>query len=62
MVGTTIHNQVFGAKYWEKSHERMLSLTPGTPRFTARRLEIPDDKMSPEEQETYRSVVGTLLH
>ena len=30
-----------------------LSLTPGTPRFTARRLENPEDKVSPEEHETY---------
>ena len=40
----------------------MLSLTPGTPRFTSRRLENPEDKVSPEEQETYRSGVGTLLY
>ena len=39
-----------------------LSLTPGTPRFTARRLENPEDKVSPEEHETYRSGVGTLLY
>ena len=39
-----------------------LSLTPGTPRFTARRLENPEDKVGPREHETYRSVVGTLLY
>ena len=39
-----------------------LCLTPGTPRFTARRLENPEDKMNPEEHETYRSGVGTLLY
>ena len=39
-----------------------LSLTPGTPRFTARRLENPEDKVSPKEHETYRSGVGTLLY
>ena len=39
-----------------------LSLTPGTPRFIARRLENPEDKVSPEEHETYRSGVGTLLY
>ena len=39
-----------------------LSLTPGTPRFPARRLENPDDKVSPKEHETYRSGVGTLLY
>ena len=49
----------------QKSGERVmkerLSLTTGTPRFTARRLEILEDKVSPEEYETYRSGVGTLL-
>ena len=38
-----------------------LSLTPGTPRFTARRLDNPEDKVSPKEHETYRSGAGTLL-
>ena len=39
-----------------------LSLTPGPPIFIARRLENLEDKVSPEEQETYRSGVGTLLY
>ena len=39
-----------------------LSLTPGTPRFTPRRLESPEDKVNPEEHETDRSGVGTLLY
>ena len=39
-----------------------LSLTPGTPRFTARRLENLEDKVNPEDHETYRSGVGTLLY
>ena len=39
-----------------------LSLTPGTPKFTARRLEHPEDKVSHEEHETYRSGVGRLLY
>ena len=38
------------------------SLTPGSPRFTARRLENPEDKVNPEEHETCRSRVGTLLY
>ena len=38
------------------------SLTPGSPRFTTRRLENPEDKVSSEEHETYRSGVGTLLY
>ena len=39
-----------------------LSLTPGTPRSTARRMENPEDKVNPEDHETYRSGVGTLLY
>ena len=39
-----------------------LSLAPGTPRFTARRLKYPEDKEKPEDHETYRSGVGTLLY
>ena len=39
-----------------------LSLTPGTPRFTARRLENHEDKVNTEDHETYRSGVGTLLY
>ena len=38
------------------------SLTPGTPRFTARRIENPEDKENPEDHEIYRSGVGTLLY
>ena len=39
-----------------------LSWTPGTTRFTARKLENPEDKVNPEDHETYRSGVGTLLY
>ena len=39
-----------------------LSLTPGTPRFIARRLENPEDKVNSEDHETYRSGVCTLLY
>ena len=31
-----------------------LSLTPGTPRLTARRLENPEEKLNPGDHETYR--------
>ena len=37
-------------------------MTPGTPRFTARRLENPVDKVNQEHHETYRSGVGTFLY
>ena len=62
MVRTTIYNQEFGAKFCERAMRERLSLTPGTPRFIARRLENPEDKVSPEEHEMYRSGVGTLLY
>ena len=50
---------IIGAK--EETLEERLSLTPGTPRFTGRRLENPEDKVSPEEYETYRSGAGLYL-
>ena len=49
-------------KFGDRAMKERLSLTPGTPRFTARRLENPEDKENPEEHETYRSGVGTLLY
>ena len=49
-------------KFGERAMKERLSLAPGTPRFTARRLENPEDKVSPKEHETYRSGVGTLLY
>ena len=49
-------------KFGERAIKERLSLTPGTPRFTAIRLEYLEDKVSPEEHETYRSGVGTLLY
>ena len=39
-----------------------LSMTAGTPRSTARRLENEEDKVNAQDQETYRSGVGTLLY
>ena len=48
--------------FGERAMKERLSLTPGTPRFTARRLENPEDKESPKEYKTYRSGVGTLLY
>ena len=41
--------------FGERAMKERLSLTPGTPRFTARRLENPEDKGSPKKHETYRS-------
>ena len=49
-------------KLGERAMKERFSLTPGTPRFTARRLENPEDKVNPKEHEIYRSGVGTLLY
>ena len=49
-------------KFGGRAMKERLSLTPGTPRFTARRLENLEDKVNPEDHETYRSEVGKLLY
>ena len=49
-------------EFGDRAMKERLSLTPGSPRFTARRLENLEDKVSSEEHETYRSGVGTLLY
>ena len=49
-------------KFGEKAMNARLSLTPGTPRFIARRLENEEDKVNAQDHETYRSGVGTLLY
>ena len=49
-------------KFGERAMKEKLSLTPGTPRFTARRIENPEDKVNPQDHEIYRSGVGTLLY
>ena len=49
-------------KLGERAMKARLSLAPGTPRFTARRLDNKEDKVNAEEHEIYRSGVGTLLY
>ena len=49
-------------KLGERAMKERLSMTPGTPRFIARRLESKEDKVNVEDNETYRSGVGTLLY
>ena len=49
-------------KFGERAMKERLSLTPGTPRFTARRLENQEYQVNAEDHETYRSGVGTLLY
>ena len=51
-----------GQKFGERAMKERLSLTPRSPRFTARRLENPENKISSEEHETYRSGMGTRLY
>ena len=49
-------------KIGERAMKERLSMTPGTPRFTARRLENKEDMVNAKDHETYRSGVGTLLY
>ena len=49
-------------KFGERAMKEKLSMTPGAPRFTARRLENEEDKMNTKDNEIYRSGVGTLLY
>ena len=49
-------------KFGERAMKERLSLTPGTPRFTASRLVNEEDKVNTRDHETYRSGVGTLLY
>ena len=46
MAWTTLYNQELRTKFGERAMKEGLSLTPGTPRFTARRLENPEDKIT----------------
>ena len=62
MAGTTLNNQELRTKFGEKAMKERLSMTPGSPRFIARRLENKEDKVNAEDHETYRSGVGTLLY
>ena len=62
MAWTAFNYQKPGTKFKERAMKERLSLTPGTPIFTARRLENPEDKVNQEDHETYRSGVGTLLY
>ena len=49
-------------KFGKTAMKVRLSMTPGTPRFTARRLENEEDKVNAQDHKTYRSLVGTLLY
>ena len=49
-------------KFGEGAMKERLSMTPGTPRFTARRLENEEDKVNAKDHEIYRSGVRTLLY
>ena len=49
-------------KFGERAMKERLSMTPGSPRFIARRLENKEDKVNAEDHETYRSGVGTLVY
>ena len=49
-------------KFGERAMKERLSMTPGTPRLTARRLENEEDKVNAKDHEIYRSGVQTLLY
>ena len=49
-------------RFGERAMKERLSMTPGTPTFTARRLENEEAKVNAKDHETYRSGVGTLLY
>ena len=49
-------------KFGERAMKERLSMTPGTPRFTARRLENEEDKVNAKDHEIYKIGVGTLLY
>ena len=46
----------------ERAMNERMSMTPGTPRFTTRRLENEEEKANAKDHETYRSGVGFLLY
>ena len=49
MAWTAFNYQKPGKQFGERAMKERLSRTPGTPRFTARRLENPEDKVNPED-------------
>ena len=49
-------------KFGKRAMKERLSMTPGTPRFTTRRLENKEDNVNAKDHETYRRGVGTLLY
>ena len=49
-------------KFVKRAMKERLSISPGTPRFTARRLDNEEDKVNTKDHEIYRSGVGTLLY
>ena len=52
----------FEQKFGKRAMKERFSMTPGTPRFTARRFENEEDTVNAKDHETYRSGVGTLLY
>ena len=59
---TTIYNQEFGAKIWQKSHDGKAIPDTWDTKIHCKKIRKSEDKVSPEEHETYRSGVGTLLY
>ena len=55
MAGTTSIIKSLEQKFGERAMKERVSMTPGTPRFTARRLKNEEDKVNANDHETYRS-------
>ena len=62
MAWTTSIIKSLEKEFGDRAMKERMSLIPGSPRFTARRLENLEDEVSSEEHETYRSGVGPLLY
>ena len=62
MVRTTIYDLEFGAKIWQKSHEGKAIPDTWNTKIHCKKIGKPEDIVNPEEHETYRSGVGTLLY
>ena len=62
MAWTNLYNQEFRTKLWRESNEGKIVSDTWDSKIYSKKIEYPEDKASPEEHETYRSGVGTLLY
>ena len=62
MAWTTLYNKEFRSKIWRESNEGKIVSDTWDSKITTGRRENPEDKISPEDHESYRRGVGTLLY